>query len=61
MRIILSKAVASDKKSTGYKAIRRDIDRIYIPTEYYTMRKTRKELFMMTLKRAIDRANKESE
>lgn len=61
MRITLSKAVASDNKSAVYKAIRRDIDRIYIPTEYYTMRKTRKELFMMTLKRAIDRANKESE
>lgn len=61
MRITLSKAVASDKKSIGYEAIQRDIERIYIPREYYTMRKTKKELFMMTLKRAIDRANKESE
>ena len=48
-------------RTDKYWAIRRDIDRIYIPTEYFSMRKTKKELFIMTLKRARNKQNKESE
>lgn len=44
----------TDSKKIMNTIINNSINESKIPTEYYTMRKTKKELFIMYLQRAIN-------
>jgi len=50
-----------DQENSGKRQQRRENNLCFIPKEYYTMRKTRKELFLMYLKRQLNKVNTQKE
>ena len=50
-----------DQENAGKRQQRRENNLCFIPKEYYTMRKTRKQLFLMYLKRKLNQTNTQKE
>ena len=50
-----------DQENAGKRRQRRENNSCFIPEEYYTMRKTHKELFLMYLKRRLNNVNTQKE
>lgn len=50
-----------DQENAGKRRQRRENDWCFIPEEYYTMRKTHKQLFLMYLKRKLNEVNTQKE